>query len=43
MRHRGRCFSRRRIMTYHWSDILAEDATAGGQYSAALHEFAGRP
>jgi hypothetical protein len=31
------------IMTYHWSDVLAEDATSGGQYSAALHEFADRP
>jgi hypothetical protein len=30
------------IMTYHWSDVLAEDATSGGEYSAALREFAGR-
>jgi hypothetical protein len=27
------------IMTYHWSDVLAEDAVTGGQYSAALREF----
>jgi hypothetical protein len=30
------------IMTYHWSDVLAEDATSGGAYSAALREFANR-
>jgi hypothetical protein len=30
------------IMTYHWSDVLAEDATSGGEYSAALRELAGR-
>lgn len=30
------------IMTYHWSDVLAEDAATGGRYSAALHEFAAR-
>jgi len=29
--------------TYHWSDVLAADAANSGQYSAALHEFAGRP
>jgi hypothetical protein len=28
------------IMTYHWADVLTEDAASGGQYSAALHEFA---
>jgi len=31
------------IMTYHWSDVLAEDAASGGRYSAVLREFAGRP
>jgi hypothetical protein len=30
------------VMTYHWSDLLAEDAISGGEYSAALREFARR-
>jgi hypothetical protein len=30
-------------MTYHWSDLLAEDATSGGEYSAELREFARLP
>jgi hypothetical protein len=28
------------IMTYHWSDVQAEDAASGGRYSCALREFA---
>lgn len=28
------------VMTYHWSDVLAEEAASGGDYSAALSEFA---
>jgi hypothetical protein len=31
------------IMTYHWSDVLAENATSGGQYTEALRQFSGRP
>jgi hypothetical protein len=31
------------IMTYHWSDVLAEDAATGGRYTSALREFAARP
>ncbi len=31
------------IMTYHWSDVLAEDAVSGGAYTAALRDFAARP
>ncbi len=31
------------VMTYHWSDVLAEDASSGGEYTAALRDFAHRP
>jgi len=28
------------IMTYHWADVLHEDAASGGAFSQALHRFA---
>jgi hypothetical protein len=30
------------VMTYHWSDVLLEDARNDGAFSAELRQFSGR-